>query len=77
MMSRGNSKFLEVTKGSLVFTYCQVPIMYHLSNETKMEVHMLDGAVKVFDDRLLSAELSQEVFNRTGRIEKIECFHKF
>lgn len=71
----GEEKSIPLQVNSLAFTYCQVPIIYHLSNEIKMDVYMLDGSVEKFNDRMLSSKLSQELFNRTNNVVKIECYH--
>jgi hypothetical protein len=58
-------------RGSLCFTYCQVPIIYRLANENRMEIEKQDGTSIVYDSLHLDGETSVHIFNRTGEIAKI------
>jgi hypothetical protein len=68
----GVQKELETVAGDLAFTYCQVPVVYRTSTEDGLRVVMQDGEVLGRDERSLGAALSRHVFDRDGRIEKIE-----
>lgn len=57
--------------GSLCFTYCQVPIIYRLATENRLEIEIQDGSLVSYDSLHLDAETSAHIFNRTGRIAKI------
>jgi hypothetical protein len=60
--------------GSLCFTYCQVPIIYRLAKENRMEIEKQDGTLSTFDSLHLDAETSAHIFNRTGEIIKITAY---
>ena len=68
----GKRQSTKLEKGSLCFTYCQVPVVYSLSERTKMEVFYKNGTSKVYDELTLSADDTQAVFERTGNVEKIQ-----
>jgi hypothetical protein len=60
--------------GSLCFTYCQVPIIYRLANENRMEIEKQDGTLSTQDSLHLDAATSIHIFNRTGEITKITVY---
>ena len=66
-----NRKSIQMEQGSLGFTYCQVPIVYQISTSNQVEVYHYDGLSTKLDTLGLSLELSNQVFNRLGKIEKI------
>ena len=68
----GNRHQLELKPDSLMFTYCQIPIIYKLTSEDfKIHIYQHDK-IKSIDGTALSLELSQEIFKRTGRISLIQ-----
>ncbi len=67
----GKRKSAKLAAGSLCFTYCQVPMVYALSERTKMEVFYKNGTSKAYDALTLSPEDTKAVFERTGAVEKI------
>ncbi|AXG71407.1 hypothetical protein KORDIASMS9_03664 [Kordia sp. SMS9] len=73
---QGEAKQLSVEKGSICFTYCQVPIVYTISNQSSLEVHLSDGSVLAFDSLSLDAEISQKVFDRSGEVAQISVHIK-
>jgi hypothetical protein len=68
----GGEGRIEAAPGELVFTYCQVPIVYRIEETDQISVFMRDGTVRRVDGASLDSGLSREVFGRTGRIERIE-----
>lgn len=75
-------KFLDVSEtwqeialaaNSLGFTWCQLPIVYHLSEQDSLTatVKMSDGSLKELEQAKLSAELSADMFARNGNIALI------
>jgi len=64
-------KQLSVQKGSLSFTYCQVPIIYTIADAYGLTVHFNDGTSKAFENLRLDAATSQQVFNRVGEVTQI------
>lgn len=67
----GEQKTIEVAKDSLCFTYCQVPVIYRLGNENRMEVVLDSGKVKKFDGLVLDNEISAEMISRSGTVSQI------
>ncbi|MEO1436478.1 MAG: hypothetical protein AAFV80_13145, partial [Bacteroidota bacterium] len=64
-------KQLELPAGSLVFTYCQVPVVYQLAASKQLIVHFIDGKTQTFEDLRLDAATSAAVFGRTGQVNHI------
>jgi hypothetical protein len=62
---------LQIETGSLIFLYCQIPVIYQISPLSKLLVTMKDGSVLESNDAFLSKDLSHRVFGRTGEIHKI------
>lgn len=56
---------------SLCFTYCQVPIIYKLSDTEKLEVVFNNDTSQVFDSLILDVKTSKFMFERDGLINKI------
>lgn len=65
---------IKLDKGSLCFTYCQVPVVYNLASETNMIVDFIDGTVLSFKDVVLDKKTSNKIFGRTGDVAKITVF---
>ncbi|MDG1278847.1 MAG: hypothetical protein P8O16_16315 [Algoriphagus sp.] len=65
---------IPVPIGALAFTYCQVPILYHLSNEERIELHFKNESSKIISSLKLGKDFSQMLFQRTGEIEQIHVF---
>ena len=68
---RKEHKTFAPERGSLCFTYCQVPIIYRLAKENRMEIERQDGTRSTLNSLHLDAETSAHIFNRTGEITKI------
>ncbi|WP_179375072.1 hypothetical protein [Winogradskyella wichelsiae] len=66
-----SSKTIQLEKNSLCFTYCQVPIIYQLEDDNKIEVLLNDGSVKVFNDLKLDKNISDKIFKRSGEVDQI------
>ncbi len=69
---RGGAQRLEVSEGCLVFTYCQVPVVYCRSETQGLTVVMNDGERVGQDECRLDSAMSEEVFGRTGQVRRIE-----
>ncbi|ULC58448.1 hypothetical protein MBM09_11000 [Flaviramulus sp. BrNp1-15] len=62
---------LRLEKDSLGFTYCQIPIIYKLSNSNNILVKFNNNDDLKFDSLSLDAETSRLIFERTGVIDSI------
>ena len=63
---------IELPPGSLAFTCCQVPVVYHRGDARRLTITERGGAVVVLDGDTLDAERSAALFRRDGRIERID-----
>ena len=71
---RGQGQAEPLSVGTLAFTYCQVPIIYHLAKLDQMVLTHADGTVTTLTGLVLDGETSSWVFNRTGHIAKIDVY---
>ncbi|WP_282056904.1 hypothetical protein [Maribacter luteus] len=62
---------IQLEEGSLAFTYCQIPIIYKLSEKEGLNIHFSEGSILELNGRNLDAPTSKMVFERTGEIKQI------
>jgi hypothetical protein len=61
--------------GELAFTYCQVPVVFRLARVNSLIVVLMNGARKNAEQLRLDPTTSREIFQRTGKVARIEvCF---
>ncbi|MFC1936715.1 hypothetical protein ACFLYP_03515 [Chloroflexota bacterium] len=70
----GDSQRMELPKGSLAFTFCQTPVIYHIGEKSGMEIYFADGNMEEVSGSRLDLEISQHIFKRDGVILKIVMF---
>jgi len=70
VLSKAHHVILD--KKSLCFTYCQVPVIYKISQEKRMVIFYTDGKCETRDELNLDARNSKMIFGREGVVEKIE-----
>ncbi|MGB7979650.1 MAG: hypothetical protein WCF36_02530 [Candidatus Nanopelagicales bacterium] len=68
----GNAGQVELSAGCLAFTFCQVPVVYHLAQSSSVAVRLADGSVVDCPGARIGAELSASVFQRRGEVDRIE-----
>jgi hypothetical protein len=68
----GQSQSLVLDKGQLGFTYCQVPVVYTLAEQTRICVIKGDGSKTELQGCMIDHETSMAIFDKTGEISKIE-----
>ena len=66
-----NVKTLLLEKDSLCFTYCQVPIIYKISDKNQVSVVLNNDSKVEFKTLKTDVEISAKLFNRTGEINYI------
>jgi hypothetical protein len=66
-----NSKQITLSQNALAFTYCQVPIIYTLSDKIGIKVLLENKEVKAFESLTLDNNISSKIFKRSGEIEQI------
>ena len=67
----GKEQRLQLSSGSLGYTFSQVPVIYQKGESNKIEVLYADGSTKQIAGNQLPAQLSQRIFNRTAEIVKL------
>lgn len=65
---------LKIEKNQLCFTYCQVPIVYQLSNKEMIEVVFNDATKILFDGLSLDVATSAKIFDRTNEIHHLNVY---
>ena len=63
--------YMDLNANSLVFTVCQVPIIYNLSDKEDIKIIANDGGEEIIDGHELNFEHSQNIFNRTNFIKAV------
>ena len=70
----GKKSTIELQKGQLFFTYCQVPIIYEISNSNRLKIMLKDGNERLSNELSLGLEWSEHLFGRTDIIDKIYVY---
>jgi hypothetical protein len=65
---------LTVDEGSLAFTYCQVPVIYRLSDTSRLIITMADESQITLDQLTIDRDLSSKIFYRTGEVKQIMVY---
>jgi len=73
---KGDEQQIELNKGQLGFTFCQVPVLYSVSNEDKICLTFSDGKRIFIIGHIINSELSARIFQRSGDIVQIEVFFR-
>jgi hypothetical protein len=69
----GGTEELRLEAGTLAFTFCQVPVVYRLTDgDAHAELTGHDGTTRVFEGAFLDVASSREVFERRGRVARID-----
>ncbi len=70
----GEPRELALEKGSLAFTTCQVPVVVHRTGPARVELTLADDSSRKVEGLALDAETSAAIFERTGRIRRVDVF---
>lgn len=65
-------KEIDLPKNSLCFTYCQIPIIYKLSNKNSLTILFNNDTDISFDELSIDTALSKRIFLRDGTIKNIQ-----
>jgi hypothetical protein len=68
----GTRKRIRLRAGSLGFTYCQVPVIYRLGRKNSVSIFHAGGSKRVLERLRLDSEMSGRIFQRLGKIVRIE-----
>ncbi len=69
-------RVIQLEKDSLCFTYCQVPIIYKLSDKEELKVIYNNNQEVNLNHLKLDEATSKKMFERTGEIQQIVAFIK-
>ncbi|MDT8414271.1 MAG: hypothetical protein RQ735_02735 [Flavobacteriaceae bacterium] len=72
---QGETEEIPLSEPSVCFTFCQVPVIYSMGVEDKLEVLTPSGMV-CLPGQSLTPELSRAVFGRTAEVISIKVFIK-
>jgi len=73
---QGAHKELQLPAHSLCFSYCQVPIVYQISDKDSLEVIWKDGSKEQLESLILDKETSRDIFGRMGTVGQINVYLK-
>lgn len=68
----GGHQSVNLQAGQLGFTYCQVPVIYSLADETSIVISFADGSEKAIAADAIDAQTSLAIFDKTGEVVKIQ-----
>ncbi len=66
-----NSNSIDLKPNSICFTYCQIPIVYTISNQKNIEILFNDDKQMHFESLTIDYDTSKQIFKRTGAIKQI------
>jgi hypothetical protein len=72
--ARGRPLRIELERGTLGFTVCQVPVVYHRAAEPRVEVTLAGGELRTVPGERLDPETSAAIFERTGAVTRLDVF---
>lgn len=67
----GETQKIPLEKNALGFTYCQVPIIYKLSDASQIQIFFNNGRVDIVKGTRLDGATSKSIFKRKGEINHI------
>ncbi|CAN5654207.1 hypothetical protein BH10BAC3_BH10BAC3_10270 [soil metagenome] len=70
------AKHISLKRGSLCFTYCQIPIIYKLDEENRIELIQRDGGTIKIEGLSLDLNQSKQIFERTSQITQLTVYIK-
>jgi hypothetical protein len=70
----GNPLSIELLTGTLGFTYCQLPVVYHCSEERRIRLSAADGTTRELAGDTLDQQTSAAIFRRSGTFTRIDVW---
>ena len=67
----GQKQNMSISPGSLVFTICQVPVIYKRGSEVAITVKLTDGKTNKIRGKELDFQTTQLIFKRLGKVKMI------
>ncbi len=68
---KGEKQHVALKKGSLFFTYCQVPVIYELAEKEQLAIDYANGESSSSDTLMLPEAETRKVLGRSGAIRQI------
>jgi hypothetical protein len=68
----GNLHALDLSPGTLAFTYCQTPFIYHRSPRAAIRIVREDGSVASMEGNNMDRDTSTAIFGRSGTIRRVD-----
>lgn len=68
----GHTGIIELPQGSIGFTFCQVPVIYLLTEEESSIAITFDDQTTTIEGDTLPQDISRLIFDRTGRVARID-----
>jgi len=66
---------IQLEANTLGFTFCTVPVIYHLANEQKIVIGYSDGVQEVLENtNKLGASVSRSIFNRDNKVSRMDVY---
>ncbi len=67
-------KEIIMPKNSLGFTYCQVPVIYHIAEKDSLKISFNNENQILIDSLVVDSITSQKIFKRTGEVNQIQAY---
>jgi len=68
----GKKNNIPLDKGTLAFTYCQVPVLYKKGATSSINIGFTSEESLTIEGSSLTPEISSQLFNRTNEVQQIE-----
>ena len=72
----GDFSSIRLEVNMLGYTYCQVPVIYSISDKESVEVHFKNGKLKKFESLKIDQETSTSIFRRDNNVHSITVLIK-
>lgn len=69
---QGKKEVIELQAGQLAFTYCQIPVIYTLSDQHGMKIYTSDEQQHTINGCKIDVQGSKSLFYREGTIHRID-----
>jgi hypothetical protein len=68
----GVKQQIQLNKGQLAFTFCQVPVLYNAWGDDQIIIKFSDAKQLLLQGHVINEALSSKIFQRSGEIIQIE-----
>jgi hypothetical protein len=68
------AKDIHVDKGSMCFSICQVPVIYSIADNSKIDVYFTNQEKQTIDSLEVPHEISTLIFERKGEVSHLHVF---